>query len=142
MEHGSRTRLATATVLVVVFGAGLLLGLAVDGSLVATPSEVTAAGEAEGADERQRRTPMYEQVGPTEEQMVLIDSILVVRKARMDELHKEFRSAYNPRYQALIEDTREAIKGVFTPEQAVEYQALLDDFDRRKAERREKDDRD
>ena len=57
-------------------------------------------------------------------------------------MHEEFRSAYNPRYQALIQETREAIKEVFSEEQAAEYEALLNDFDRRRAERNEKEDRD
>ena len=71
-----------------------------------------------------------------------IDSIVKEYRTQMDGLHTEFRSAYNPRYQALIQETREVIKTVFSEEQAAEYQALLADFDRRRAERNEKDDRD
>ncbi len=144
MEHGSRTRLVTAVVLVAVFASGVLLGLAGDGDLGAEPSQIVsenAAGE-ERNGERRPRTPMYEQVGPSADQRVLIDSIVKDHRARMYGLHEEFRSAYNPRYEALIQDTRGAIKEVFSDEQAADYQALLDDFDRRKAERNEKNDRD
>jgi len=144
MEHGSRTRLVTAAMLAAVFTSGVLLGLAGDGNLGAEPPDVTAAntdGE-ERSGERRRRTRMYDQVGPSTGQKVFIDSIVKDHRARMHVLHEEFRSAYNPRYQALIQETRGAIMEVFSEEQAAEYQTLLDDFDRRKAERNEKEDRD
>ena len=143
MEHGSRTRLVTAVMLAVVFASGVLLGVAGDSNLGAEPPEVTAeSADAHGRDgERRRRTRMYEQVGPSADQKVFIDSIVKDHRARMDALHEEFRSAYYPRYRAAIEDTRGAILEVFSEEQSAEYQALLDDFDRRKAERNEKDDR-
>ncbi len=144
MGHGSRTRLVTAVTLAVVFASGVLLGLAGDSSLGAEPPEVTAARADvdERGGERRPRTRMYEQVGPSVDQKLFIDSILNDHRARMDALHEEFRSAYYPLYQAVIQDTRGAIKEVFSDKQAREYQALLDDFDRRKAERNEKDDRD
>lgn len=132
MEHGSRTRLVTAVMLAVVFASGVLLGVAGDGNLV--------AAESEGKKQR-----MYEQVGPTNDQMVFIDSIVKDHRARMDALHDEFHRSYYPIYRELIQDTRGAIKDVFSQEQAAEYQALLDDFDRRKAAERkekEKEDRD
>lgn len=130
MEHGSRTRLVTAVMLAVVFASGVLLGVAGDGNLV--------AAESEGKKQR-----MYEQVGPTNDQMVFIDSIVKDHRARMDALHEEFRRAYYPIYRELIEDTRGAIMEVFSDEQAAEYEVLLDDFDQRKAaERKEKEDRD
>ncbi len=144
MEHGSRTRLVTAVMLAVVFASGVLLGLAADNNLGAEPPQIAAQG-ADGDQrdgKRERRTPMYEQVGPSTDQMVFIDSIVKEYRTQMDGLHTEFRRAYNPRYQALIQETREVIKTVFSEEQAAEYQALLDDFDRRRAERNEKDDRD
>ena len=143
MEHGSRTRLMTATVHVVVFGAGIMLGVAADGTLSATtPDEVVAVDEQPEEEAPRRRTPMYEQVGPDDEQGALIEAIVLEHRAHMDALHDEFRSAYNPRYQALIEDTREAILGVLTPDQAAQYQELLDGWDRRRTERNEKKDRD
>ena len=144
MEHHSRTRLVTAVMLAVVLASGVLLGFALDRILGAEPLEAAAENtDGERRDRgRRQRTRMYEQVGPSTDQMVFIDSIVKDHRARMDGLHEEFRSAYNPRYQALIQETREAIKEVFSEEQADEYQALLDDFDRRRAERNEKDDRD
>ena len=132
MEHGSRTRLVTAVMLAVVFASGVLLGVAGDGNLF--------AAERQGGKQR-----MYEQVGPTADQMVFIDSIVKDHRASMRALHQEFRLAYDPLYDAVIQDTRRGIKDVFSEEQAAEYQVLLDEFDQRKAAERkekEKEDRD
>lgn len=150
MEHGSRTRLVTAVMLVVVFASGLLLGLAADSNLSAEPPEVvvTTSDGDEPEVERSRRY-IYEQVEPTPEQSVLIDSMMKdyrdSRESLEGELRKgyrELRSSYDPLHQALVRDLRGAIKDVFSEEQAAEYQALLDDFDRRRAERNENEDRD
>ena len=41
----------------------------------------------------------------------------------------EFQAAYDPRYRALLQETRAAIKGVFTPEQAHAYDSLIAERD-------------
>ena len=155
MEHGSRTRILTAVMLAVVFASGVLLGLAADSNLIAEPSEIASKSpEGEEPERERRRSYIYEQVEPTSEQQVVIDSMMKVyiesRESLQEELRKgyrELRSSYNPRYQVLGEGIRGAIKDVFSEEQAAEYQTLLDDFDRRRAERNEneqggRDDRD
>ena len=146
MEHGSRTKLMTAVILAVVLGTGVMLGLVsvceigdgrtrcvinVNSDLAAMPVEEGMVREADrdGMSERNRRTPMYEQVGLTEDQSFLIDSILEDKLQHMRSLHEEFRTTYVPRYQALIQQTREAILEVFTEEQASDYRALLQEFD-------------
>ena len=146
MEHGSRTKLMTAVILAVVLGTGVMLGLVsvceigdgrtrcvinVNSDLAAMPVEEGMVREADrdGMSERNRRTPMYEQVGLTEDQSLLIDSILEGQLQHMRSLHEEFRTTYVPRYQALIQQTREAILEVFTEEQASDYRALLQEFD-------------
>ena len=144
MEHGSRTKLVTAVILAVVLGTGVMLGLVSDGSLVAPPVEEATMNDADGGrvSERRRRTPMYEQVGPTEAQGVLIDSILEGQRQHMRLLHDEFRASYDPRYQAVIQQTREAILEVFTLEQASEYRVLLQEFDESRTQRGNKGNRD
>ena len=146
MEPGSRTKLMTAVILTVVLGTGVMLGLVsvcevgdgrtrcvinVNSDLAAMPVEEGMVREADrdGMSERNRRTPMYEQVGLTEDQSLLIDSILEGQLQHMRSLHEEFRTTYVPRYQALIQQTREAILEVFTEEQASDYRALLQEFD-------------
>lgn len=142
MDKLLRTRLATAVVLTVVFGTGVLLGLAADRSLAATPAgEVSRPDTTEEATPR-RRVPMYERVGPDAEQKMVIDSIVSEYRVAMKALHAEFRAAYNPRYQKLVEETRSAIKGVLTPEQAQAYDSLIAESDRRRAERDAREDRD
>ena len=144
MEHGSRTKLVTAVILAVVLGTGVMLGLVSDGSLVAPPVEEATMNDADRGrvSERRRRTPMYEQVGPTEVQGVLIDSILEDQRQHMRSLHDEFRASYDPRYQAVIQQTREAILEVFTSEQASEYRVLLQEFDESRTQRGNKGNRD
>jgi len=150
VEHGSRTRLVTAVMLAVVFVSGLLLGLAADSNLSAEPPAVVAtASEGDEPEAEPRRRYIYEQVEPTPEQSALIDSMMndyrESRESLEEELRKgyrELRSTYDPQYQGLVRDMRGAIKDVFSEEQAAEYQVLLDDFDRRRADRNENDDRD
>ena len=146
MESGSRTKLMTAVILAVVLGTGVMLGLVsvceigdsrarcvinVNSDLAAMPVEEGMVREVDrdGISERNRRTPMYEQVGLTEDQSLLIDSILEDQLQHMRSLHEEFRTTYVPRYQALIQQTREAILEVFTEEQASDYRELLQEFD-------------
>jgi len=136
MERILRTRLVTGLVLAVVFGAGVVLGLALDRSLIAEPETEVADARA-GADSttQSRRRPLYEQVEPTEEQKVRIDSIVDEYRTAMKSLHAEFRAAYNPRYEALVVGTRAAIRGVLTEEQANAYDSLVADYERRRSER-------
>jgi hypothetical protein len=125
MGHGSRTRLVTALVLVAVFGAGVLLGLAADSNLDAEPTEVVVLATDDGAaaEEKPRRSYIYEQVGPNESQLQLIDSIVAEHRARTNALDEEFRAEFRD----ILLGTREAIREVLTPEQAAEYQRLLDE---------------
>jgi Spy/CpxP family protein refolding chaperone len=136
--------------LAVVFVSGLLLGLAADSNLSAEPPAVVAtASEGDEPEAEPRRRYIYEQVEPTPEQSALIDSMMndyrESRGSLEEELRKgyrELRSTYDPQYQRLVRDIRGAIKDVLSEEQAAEYQVLLDDFDRRRADRNENDDRD
>jgi len=135
-----RTRLTTVVVLIVVFGAGILLGMAADRSMVATPA-AEAARPAESEDSA-RRGPLWEQVGPSDAQKIVIDSIVAEYRTAMKALHAEFNAAYDPRYRALLDETRAAIKGVLTPEQAHAYDSLVAERDRQHAERDSGGDRD
>lgn len=128
----ARTRLLTAVLLAVVFGSGFTLGMAFNHTAVATPAD-DAEEVTEAATEE--RTPMYEQVGPTEDQKILIDSIVQEHRQKMESLQEQFRATYNPRYEALIDSTREAIKKVFSQRQAAQYDSLIADYELRKAER-------
>lgn len=139
MSRQTRTRLLTAGVLLTIFGAGVLLGFAAD--MTVTPSPASASlvqpdGTSEAVEEGEeapRRLPMYEQVGPDSAQSVMIAALVEEHRARMDALNREFQENYDPRYRTIVEDTREAIKEVFTAEQAAQYQQLVEERDRRRA---------
>ena len=136
MERILRTRLLTGVVLAVVLGAGVLLGLALDRSLTTAPTaEVAEASSPQATADQSPRHALYEQVGTTAQQKVLIDSIVGEYRSAMKALHAEFRAAYNPRYEALIAGARASIKEVLTPEQAVKYDSVVAEYERRRAER-------
>ena len=136
MSQQTRTRLLTAGVLLTVFGAGLLLGYAADSTLTATPAAALVPTGAVGSDDEaeEERVPMYRQVGPDSVQSVVIDSIVQEHRDRIDALNRQFQGEYDPQFRQIVEDTRAAIRDVFTPEQAARYQALTDERDRRRAE--------
>jgi len=147
MDRLLRARLTTVVVLAVVFGSGLLLGLALDRSVVATPEREAAPTSRTRTAER--RQPLYMQVGPDEAQKAAIDSIVQEYRKAMGALHEEFAAAYDPRYEALLQETRAAIKGVLTPEQARAYDSLVAVWDslsaqreRQRAERGSREERD
>lgn len=139
MEHGSRTRLTTALILLVVFASGVLLGFAADGRLGAAPADSAYPTDPEPEVVDLPGTPMSRQVNPTESQLALIDSIVKLHRARTNELDKETRAVFRQGFREILLETREGIKSVLTPEQAVEYQRLLDAYDARQAEERERE---
>ena len=140
MEHQSRTRLVTALVLAAVFGTGVLLGLAADSNVHAIAAEPPVSVTDSGpGDDAPLRLPMYQQVEPNESQLALIDSIVKEHRSRTNALDEQFRVDF----RSIVLETRASIKGVFRPEQAAEYQRLLDEYDaRRAAERENEDERD
>jgi hypothetical protein len=147
-----RVRLATVGILALVLGAGFLLGAAWDRRLDAEPVAVssdsaTAAPAPEGEG---RRTAIYERVNPplTPEQRVATDAIVAHRRDAVRELmaepaidslydamkgaERQFKGAYEPRFRALIDTSRSAIRQIMTPEQAAQYDSLLAENDRRR----------
>lgn len=157
MPGNARTRLLSMVVLALVFASGLVVGVALDRRALAsaaaseaaeTPSVTEATSEGESADER--RVPMYERVGLRDDQEERIDSIVRHHRAAMRALEDEFedeyqamrdlqrqyRDAYSPRYWAIVDSTRAAIRSVLDADQAQRYDSLLDAFDRRRRSER------
>jgi hypothetical protein len=138
MEHRTRTRLGAALVLATVFASGVLLGYAADRGAAVAVASVASDGDAP-TPERRRRVPVYELMSPTDEQRVVIDSIMRQNRAEMNRLHADrdvALRAFSMNYDALIQDTRDAIAAVFPPEQRAEYRRLLAENDRRRAAER------
>jgi len=134
MGHSAWTRLVTVLVLVAVFGAGVLLGFAADSNLDAeTPNAVessTVVGGAIAEEAAEPRPPQYTLVSPNEAQLVRIDSIVAEHRTRTNALaeqNEETRTQYQEDFAEIVHSTREAIKGVLSPDQASQYQRLLDE---------------
>jgi Spy/CpxP family protein refolding chaperone len=149
MQHDARTRLTTAIILVVVFGSGVMLGLAADSNLSAeapaaearieSPDPSKDAPEDSVETPRSERRYIYQQVDPNEAQLSRIDSIVAELRAVREVLDEEYQTSR----RELVLETRNAIKAVLSPEQAAEYQRLLDEWDARNAaESENEDDRD
>ena len=144
MEQGSRTKLVAGLVVALVFGSGLLLGYAANGgpAEAMTVESSTDDGQSTG---RRNRPYVYETMNPTAEQRARMDSIMVVHRARMNVLHEEFgvqQQAYDASYDAIIQQTRDALAAVFPEERRAEYRRRLEEeYDRPREERARQGDR-
>lgn len=142
LQHLQKVRLVTLGVVLLVFVAGFLLGLAWDHRVMpllsAEAATDTAAAEEE---ERDRRPPRYSLVGLSSEQQAVVDSVVLRHRAALRALQKEFSESYDHRYWNILESTRSAIRDVMTPPQATKYDSLLADADRRREEREEREER-
>lgn len=147
MGHRSRTRLTTVALLLIVFSTGVLIGFAIDieetTELVRADSVAAEEGDADAAasGEGTRRRRIYDQVEPNESQLRVIDSIVAVHRERTNALDEEMRGQLSAGFRSILLETREAIKGFLSQEQAIEYQRLLDENDARRAAQENEDDR-
>ena len=148
MGHRSRTRLTTVALLLIVFSTGVLIGFAMDTEetteLVRADSVTAEEGgdaDAAASGEGKRRRRIYDQVEPNESQLRVIDSIVAVHRERTNALDEEMRGQLSAGFRSILLETREAIKGFLSQEQAIEYQRLLDENDARRAAQENEDDR-
>lgn len=134
---GVRARLLTLLILLLVFGAGLAVGVAVDRQVAAAadapnvaPVEERRSGEHgdDDDDEPRRRLPMIERVGLSDAQRLEVDSVFRSWGERMSSLQKEYRL----HYWAVVDSTRAAMREVLNPEQAMAYDSLVVQNDRRR----------
>ena len=138
MSDAARTRLISFALLIVVFASGAVVGAAMKSTIGASEpiGEVAVRDGSESDqdddDDGRRRTPMWELVGPSDQQRAAIDSVLGHHRSSMNILQSQFRSAYNPRYWAIVDSTRASIRAVLQPAQAVQYDSLIGAYDDRK----------
>ena len=137
MKTRARARVITVVVLATVFFSGALVGRAWDETVVETAAGPVAE-EQEEAREGRRRTPMYEQVGLSDVQLVQVDSIVVHYRNDVRALQEETREGYDRRYAGLVDAVREEIKSVMTADQRAAYDSLLTEYDERRREWRER----
>lgn len=132
MTTVSRTRLATASILAIVFGAGGMVGAAVYSLVIpsqrADAADVPAEQPAESTDAP--RTRIVDQVGLTPDQKWVVDSIVEFRRENASQLWHEWRTTFD----ALSDSTRAEIQKILTPDQRVLYDSLRRERDRRRNE--------
>lgn len=134
----NRSTTAAAVALVLVFGAGVAAGVALDRTWLApdraSGPEATRSEKPEGKKPERERTVIErfsDELELTRDQRARIDTILDHFRDRMHEMWSEVR----PRYRTLVDSARTRIVEVLTEEQAEQYRELL----RREAERRDGD---
>ncbi len=131
MPTALKAKMVAGTALVLLFGSGVVVGLAWDRTASAgTPEEARTEEESRGREGRRRM--IVDNVGLSALQKAEVDSLVVFHRQRMSDLDTEFR----PRYRAVIHDLREEIKQVLTDDQRVRYEVLLAERDARRAKRR------
>ena len=126
-----KTRMVAGTALVLLFGSGIVVGLAWNQTASAGPPEELRR-EAGSRDREGRRRLIVDNVDLNAVQKAAVDSLVGFHRQRMSDLDTEFR----PRYRAVIRDLREEIKLVLTVPQRVRYEVLLVEHDAARAERR------
>ncbi len=116
--------------LVLTFAAGTAAGVAADRFHLlpgtARAEEATAPGEERREGRRERETTIErfaDELGLTAGQRAEIDEILDHYRASLKFLWSEVR----PRYRTLIDSVRTQIEAVLTPEQVMDYRALLEE---------------
>lgn len=124
MIRASRGR--AAVLLVLMFAAGLAVGLAAERYALHRGSDA----EPRESERRGRSTieRFADDLGITEEQQALIDPILVETRERLSAVSDRVR----PEWEAVVDSARARIEAVLTPEQVERYRALLEDQEARR----------
>ena len=126
-----KAKTVAAIALILLFGSGVVVGLAWDQTANAsTPEEVR--GDARSERERARHQMIVDRVGLSVVQKATVDSLVSFHRQRMSDLDREFQ----PRYRTLIADLREEIKLVLTDDQRERYDVLLAERDAERTARR------
>ncbi len=130
-QSAFKAKMVAVSALILLFGSGVVVGLAWDETANAsTPEEVRAEERSER--EGRRRRMIVDDVGLSTVQKVAVDSLVVFHRQRMSNLDADFR----PRYRTVIADLREEIKQILTDDQRVRYDVLLAEHDAERNARR------
>ncbi len=124
-------RMVAAAALILLFGSGVVVGLAWDQTANASTLEEVrrdARSEREGA----RHPMIVDGVGLSVVQKATVDSLVSFHRQRMSDLNTDFR----PRYRAVIGDLTMEIRQVLTDDQRLRYDTLLAEYEEEHAARR------
>ncbi len=130
MSESTRLRISATVILVVVFGSGILVGLALDRAVTpasGAPSNLTtvvldASEEGAEAEAEASRGYVIDEVTLAPDQRTQVDSILESYRQQV----AEAAEAHRLHYSALAAATREAFRGILTEAQQAQYDSLLD----------------
>ena len=129
-QSAFKAKMVAATALILLFGSGVVVGLALNQTANASTSEEV---RAEPRSEREgRRRMIVDDVGLSTGQKAAIDALVVFHRQRMSDLDADFQ----PRYRKVIADLREEIKQVLTDDQRVRYDVLLAEHEAERTARR------
>ncbi len=131
-----RARAVVGVALVLLFGSGIVVGLAWDQTASASTPE-TSRAEERRTDRDRHDGMIVDRVGLSSTQKASVDSLVAYHRGRIRDLDSEFR----PRYRAVISDLRGEIKEVLTDDQRSMYDALLEEHDAQRHSRRSRNSR-
>ncbi len=126
-----RAKVVVGAALALLFGSGIVVGLAWDRTASASTPEAPPTAEREASSSRSDGR-IVDGVGLSAAQDASVDSLVAFHRGRMRDLDAEFR----PRYRAVVADLREEIKEVLTDEQRSMYEVLLEEHDAKRRARR------
>jgi len=126
-----KARLVAAAALVLLFGSGVVVGLALDQTAAASTAGAVPR-EARSERDGGRRPMIVDRVGLSMVQKAAVDSLYSFHRQRMSDLNTDFR----PRYRAVMNDFRVEIRQVLTDPQLVRYDVLLAEFEEERTARR------
>ncbi len=129
-------RAVVGVALVLLFGSGIVVGLAWDQTAGASTPE-TSRTEERRPDRDRHDGMIVDRVGLSSSQKASVDSLVAYHRGRMSDLDSEFR----PRYRAVISDLRGEIKEVLTDDQRSMYDALLEEHDAKRHSRHSRNSR-
>ena len=131
MQAFMNTRLAALAMMLVIFGAGIAVGMVVDRTLAQAAPEPPEVVEEEGEEDEERerrRGYIIERLDLTDDQRTRVEAMLAEYREQM----KTFQEESSREYDRIVQETREALKSVLDEDQRATYEALLEERDRRR----------
>jgi hypothetical protein len=140
MNRDLRARMATLGLIALVFGAGVLAGVAGDRVLGAEADELMAgvpetveqpdhlSDSEEDEEDRSRGRWMIHRVPLEDGQRVQVDSVLAFYRDQV----RELTDTYNEAYWSAVQSTRDELRGILRADQRAHYDSLLADRDKRR----------
>jgi len=132
MSESTRLRISATAILLLVFGSGILVGVALDRAVTpasGAPSDMTLTAVVldsaeEGADSEAETSRGYviDEVTVDSDQRTLVDSILDSYRQQV----AEAAEAHRLQYSALAAAARDAFRDILNEAQQAQYDSLLD----------------